>query len=93
MLRSPAAGTIVRIQIEHEGASAAAYRAVISTPEGREVWARSGQTPIRPGAPTVVVEVPASTLLPGDYVLTLSAGSTGGRLADVGAYSFRVAPR
>lgn len=89
-LSVPAGANDVRIRVDHEGASYAVYRAVLRTPEGREVWSESALKPIRPGSSAVEINVPTSVLTPGDYTLTLSAGAAPSAMQDVADYTFRV---
>jgi hypothetical protein len=93
VLHVPEGGDVVRIRVDHEGPGCAVYRAIISTPEGQEVWARSALTRVDPRVTSVILAVPANALQPGDYILTLRGGSEAGALQDVGVYSFRVARR
>ena len=91
VLSVPAGADAVRIQVKHQGDPHPAYRVVISTPEGREVWSRGDLPPSQPGAPSLVVSLPAGALRPGDFVLTLSARQAGSGFANIAEYSFRVA--
>ncbi len=83
--------TLIRFTVEYEGEVFAAYRVVIRTPEGRELWRESGLKPVLPGGRRVVAIMPADKLPSGDYVLTLSAAPSTGVFEDVADYSFRVA--
>jgi hypothetical protein len=78
------------LQLELEGvATNSTYRATVETPEGKEVWSRSG-LPRREragGSGSILIEIPAAVLVPGDYVVTLRAGRTPEEIAD---YHFRV---
>jgi hypothetical protein len=66
-----------------------AYRVVLQTAEGREVWRARDLTPERRGdASALFVEVPRSVVAEGDYVLSLEAPG-GDSEADV-AYFFRI---
>jgi len=85
--------TLVRFIVEYEGEDFAAYRAVIRSPEGRELWQESGLKPVRPGGRKVVVTMPADKLPPGDYVLSLSAAPSPGVFENVADYTFRVTKR
>lgn len=80
----------VRIQLDHEGEGYASYRAVLRTPEGQEVWRQRDVAPLRRGAKSVVIIIPAASLRPGDYVVTLSGIPPSGPVEDVADYAFRV---
>jgi hypothetical protein len=91
VLSVPAGADAVRIQVNHEGEAHPAYRVVISTPEGQEVWSQGGLAPSETGARSVVVSVPARVLRPGDFVLSLAGREAGAGFTDIAEYSFRVA--
>jgi len=86
----PESAREIRIRLDHEGETHRAYRVVIRTPEGREIWSRSDLPPTKPGARSVSIAFPAVTLPAGDFVLTLSARGPGGSMDDVADYAFRV---
>ncbi|MGH9199449.1 MAG: hypothetical protein ACRD1T_27425, partial [Acidimicrobiia bacterium] len=70
------------------------YRAVLSKPEGHELWRddrlKAGATPT---GQMVTLAVPAGLLTPGDYILTLSGVDAEERLENIDDYSFRVVRR
>lgn len=68
------------------------YRAEIETPEGRKVWNSNLFTGNRSanGDVTYVLRVPARSLPPGDYVMSLQAEQPNG-VIEQASYSFRVA--
>jgi anti-sigma factor RsiW len=85
---SPGARTL-HLRLEHEGEARRVYAVSIRTPEEREVWSAARLSPV-PTGPAVVVDVPASTLAAGEYVVTLTGGDEDGRATVVAEYSFRV---
>ena len=89
----PSAATRIEIFVGFEGEDASAYRVVIRTPEGREVWRESGLKPVQPGSRKVMTTVAADRLPSGDYVLTLAAAGSSGEFEDVADYAFRIAKR
>lgn len=80
----------VRIRLVHDGEGYASYRAVLRTPEGRDIWHRAGLTPERPGTASVVITLPRTALRPGTYVITLSGTARGAAPEDVADYVFRI---
>ena len=86
----PSAAAGIEITVGYEGEDSAAYRVVIRTPEGREVWRVSGLKPVQPGGRKVMTTVAADRLPPGDYVLTLAAAVSSGEFEDVADYAFRI---
>jgi len=68
-----------------------AYVAALQTPEGRTLWRQTGLLARRvQGRESVVFQVPAERLAPGDYVVLLQGSSAGGAPEAVGEYVFRV---
>lgn len=88
-LQLPANASLVRLQLEHEGARYPRYRVVIQTVEGRDVWQRQDLEPARSGTANVVVDVPVNKLPADDYILTLS-GASRGSFEEAASFSFRV---
>lgn len=81
----------LRLMLEKEGRFKS-YRAVVRTIDGKQLWAQD-QLRLSPGndpRSDIAVTLPASVLLPGDYVLTLSGITTKGAVEDVEDYFLRV---
>jgi hypothetical protein len=83
----PADARQVRLQLMFGDGDYASYRALISTPEGREVFNRAGLRP-RPGARAVTLILPASLLSDGAYTVTLSGATRENSLEVIAEYSF-----
>jgi anti-sigma factor RsiW len=63
----------IRLRAELPSVEKATYQASIQTVEGREVWSRKGLRAAKSGDRSVLtLELPASRLNPGDYILVLS---------------------
>ena len=88
-LSVPRAATHLRVRLQLEEDNYRSYRAIVSTPEGRKIWAGAARKDRATDAHSVTVTLPADTLPRGDYVVELS-GVTGGRSEPAAAYSFRV---
>jgi hypothetical protein len=82
--------THVRLLLELERDDYQAYRAAVSTPEGRTVWAGAASKERQKDAQSVRITLPAASLQRGDYVVELSGAVAGGRSEPAAAYSFRV---
>ncbi len=83
----------VRIRLVHDGEGYASYRAVLRTPEERDIWRQDGLTPERPGTANVLITLPRAVLRPGTYVITLTGTARGGAPEDVADYVFRIVSR
>jgi anti-sigma factor RsiW len=91
VLTMPQGADVVRIQVDHEGAARERYAVLVGTPDRQRVWTELNMAARAAGAKSVILEIPASSLPPGDYVLTLSGGAMGvRRLEALADYSFRV---
>jgi hypothetical protein len=89
-LAIPAGADVVRIQIDHHGSGYERY-AVVITRERQRVWAESAAAPRAAGASGTIVQFPADTLAPGDYLVTLSGGAMQARkLQYIADYALRV---
>ena len=86
----PRGATHVRLRLELEGNDYQSYEAVVSTPEGRRVWAGPPRKERQKNAHSVVITLPAASLQRGDYVVELSGAVAGSRSEPAAAYSFRV---
>lgn len=82
--------THVRLRLELEADSYRNYRATISSPEGRRVWAGSARKNRQRDAQSVTLTLPAASLEQGDYVVELSGTVASGRSEPAAQYSFRV---
>jgi hypothetical protein len=89
-LSVPRAATHLSVRLQLEEDNYRNYRATISTPEGRRVWAGAARKDRATNAHSVTVALPAATLPRGDYVVELSGVVAGGRREPAAAYSFRV---
>lgn len=89
-LSVPRAATHLSVPLQLEEDNYRSYRATVSTPEGRRVWAGAARKDRATDAHSVNVTLPAATLPRGDYVVELSGVAAGGRLEPAAAYSFRV---
>lgn len=65
-----------------------AYRAVLRTADGREIWQAGSLHP--DSRDTLVLLLPASMLEPGTYRLTIEGARKDGKVFPVAAYPFRV---
>lgn len=84
----------VQFRLDPEAADYKSYRAVLRTPEGREIWSGRDLTPqASTSGKSIFLKLPASTLTSGDYILTLSGLNAEGKFEDVNDYSFRLAKR
>lgn len=81
----------VVLLMESKGGSYTSYDMAIETPKGNVVLRRKelSNWPIAHGQ-RIMVQLPADSLAPGDYVLRLIGVSGNGHAQDVNAYSFRV---
>jgi len=69
--------------------NAATYRAVLRTPEGREVFSRDGLK-AQPRGAARVVTLTAPRLASGDYILTLKSRNAANQYEDITEYAFAV---
>jgi hypothetical protein len=91
MLVIPDGADVVRIQVDHDGPPRERYAVIVSTRSGLRVWAESKMAARAPDAKGVVCQIPAESLAPGDYLVTLSGGALQARrLQAVADYSLRV---
>jgi hypothetical protein len=86
----PRGATQVRLRLQLDGDDYQTYHAVVSTPEGRRIWAGSARKERQKNAHSVVITPPAASLQRGDYVVELSGAVAGSRSEPAAAYSFRV---
>jgi len=67
------------------------YRAILQTPEGREILRRDSLTAVfTAGSGTLSFQVPVNLITSGDYSIKLSGLNQSGEYDDLGRYSFRV---
>ena len=87
-----AAGTaLLRLELLLESDSHPRYRPVLTTVAGDEVWSqRAIPATARAGEPVVAIELPATLLGDGDYILTLSGIGPDGTSEELAPYSFRI---
>lgn len=79
----------IRLEIPLEGNRTASFLASVYTPEGMEVWSRRS---VQPENDSLILEIPASSLPPGDYVVNLSPGRSA-EAGEMDRYFFRVIRR
>ncbi|HKO35249.1 MAG TPA: hypothetical protein VJV21_02140 [Pyrinomonadaceae bacterium] len=82
--------THVRVRLQLEEDSYRSYEAVVSTPEGRKVWAGSARKDREKNAQFLTLTLPAGALSRGDYIIELTATTAGARSQAAAQYSFRV---
>ncbi|HZS05334.1 MAG TPA: hypothetical protein VFD58_10910 [Blastocatellia bacterium] len=87
----PAQAETVRLRLYFTGQLYPAYRAVIRTVSGEEVWSRSGLNgrAIKSGG-EVVLNLPATLFAKRDYLLSLDGLTAAGGIDNVSQYYFRV---
>lgn len=85
----PRAATFLRVHLQLEEDEYGSYQAVVSTPEGRKVWAGPAPKDRQKDAHFVTLTIPSASLDRGDYIIEL-AGAAGGRSQPAAQYSFRV---
>jgi hypothetical protein len=76
----------VRLELKVGEDETGSFRAEVRTVEGSRIWSRGS---IRPDRSAVILEIPASNLAAGDYILILSA-ERAGRTEEVNRYFFRI---
>ena len=92
-LAVPAGVAYVQLRLALDvGAPEQRYRAEIETPEGRKAWNSNLFTGNRSASAevTYVLRVPARSLPPGHYIMSLKAERPNGVFEQVAYYSFRV---
>jgi hypothetical protein len=88
----PADADLVRLDLALETVQSGIFRVEVSKPEGGVVWSREGlQSRKVKGASTVPLLVPAVSLPPGDYILTLESKTGTGGWESAQEFSFRIA--
>jgi hypothetical protein len=86
----PRGATHLRVRLQLEEDKYRNYQAVVSTPEGRKVWAGSAPKDREKDALFVTLTMPAALLARGDYVIELAGAAADGRSEPTAQYSFRV---
>jgi hypothetical protein len=86
----PRMATHVRVRMQLEVDAYRSYRAIVSTPEGRSVWAGAASKDRQKNAQFVTLTLAAGSLARGDYIIELTGAIAGGRSAPAAHYSFRV---
>lgn len=86
----PRAATHVRLRLQLEDDAYQAYRATISTPEGRKIWTGAARKDRAANAHSVTLTLPAASLKRGDYVVELDGAVANGPSVPAAQYSFRV---
>jgi len=81
----------VKLRLKLETNDYEVYRALLQTPEGREIytWGRIRPIPL-PSGSTVVLTVAAAALSSEDYILKIKGKTPTGELEDISKYYFRV---
>ena len=81
----------IRLDLRFEDAGYSEYHAALETAENKTVWSQDHITASRTaGGSRVMVELPVNLLATGDYVLSLRARTSAGRIESVADYTFRV---
>lgn len=81
----------VSLQLHLETGGYKSYRAMIRTAEGDEIWSQDGLKPRSTRSDQVItVRLPASRFTSRDYIIKVSAATTGGEVEEVSSYYFRV---
>jgi hypothetical protein len=87
----PANADDLQITAELEREPHPPLQAVLNTPEGTEIWKSDPARPIEfPNDSHIRLEIPASGLASGHYILTLSAKNPQGNFEEIQSYSFLV---
>ncbi|HWP42521.1 MAG TPA: hypothetical protein VNO14_04750, partial [Blastocatellia bacterium] len=90
-LKIPPGTDLVRLRLGVEQQDARRFQVSIRTDTGRQVWRQESIKPHRGGAgAAITINIPASRLALGDYILTLSAVNETGEPEEVNRYFFRV---
>ena len=85
----------VRLRLDLErGDEYPSYSAELSTAAGRSVWRRAAlRGRRRTSGPSVLIDIPAKTLVPGQYELKLTGSRKEGPPEEIGYYYFRLLKR
>jgi len=86
----PRGSTHLRLRLQLEEDNYRSYNAVLSTPEGRRVWAGAARKDREKNAQFVTFTLPAASLARGDYIIELTGTTAGARPEAAAQYSFRV---
>lgn len=86
----PRGSTHLRLRLQLEDDNYRSYNALLSTPEGRTVWAGAARKDREKNAQFVTLIVPAASLARGDYIIELTGTTAGARSEAAAQYSFRV---
>ena len=88
----PEGAQILRLRLDLErGDEYRSYGAELRTAAGRPVWRNGALRPrSRKSRPSVVLDIPATDLTPGEYELTLTGTAGEGRPDVIGYYYFRL---
>jgi hypothetical protein len=86
----PRGSTHLRLRLQLEEDNYGSYNAVLSTPEGRKVWAGAARKDREKNAQFVTFTLPAAALSRGDYIIDLSGATAGAKPEAAAQYSFRV---
>lgn len=86
----PRAATHLRVRLQLEEDKYRSYQAVVSTPEGRKLWAGPAPKDREKDALFVTLTMPAALLARGDYMIELAGAAADRRSEPAAQYSFRV---
>lgn len=86
----PRGSTHLRLRLQLEEDNYRSYNAVLSTPEGRNVWTGAARKDREKNAQFVTFILPAASLARGDYIIELTGTTAGARPEAAAQYSFRV---
>jgi hypothetical protein len=86
----PNGSDLVRLTTPIDRDAYSSYNAVLLTPEGSEVWRKNDLHAQRETSTSVVLDIPASSLVSAHYVLTLFGAKPGGASEDIADYAFRI---
>lgn len=79
----------IRINLDKES-DYKSYSAAINTFDGKRIWSKDRASAGQENPGRIILTVPASNLVNGDYTLTLKGQTEAGDIVDIGDYSFRV---
>jgi hypothetical protein len=82
----------VRLQMNLDGENYPNYQVKLRTAGGRDILTQTALRPT-PNKKSVVVNIPASRLSQGDYVLTFSGVTSDNEIEEINQYFFRVIPK
>ena len=88
-LTLPAKTDFVRMQLKFEQGGFSAYRAVLETVEGRQVW-RSNRLKASKDGKSVTLTIPSKLLKKSDYILLLKGITKDGVSENVEDYTFTI---